>query len=369
MSLDNNETIELEQCFDLHSPKFESFSFIVNVVFDGTLCVIGLFCNILAFVVIQRDKKKLSMSILLQGLAVADGLFLVYELLYTCLRSAYPTIGALRHVMVASPYIVTLVLPLGWLTQTCGIWSVTAVTVDRYAMIAMPLQARQWCTVRNARRAVVGIFLCSTIYNFPRFFYYYHVSFEGEDGCFVNDSRTTFVGHMDTHSSFWISYRTVYHVWITWILLFFIPFPLLVILNIRLIRVISQASKTQEVLTGRKLKRDYNVTLNLVVVVTVFLVCQTPDFISSVITREHLNVDKTFLQYFLCVKESLLIINASVNFTIYCLFYKRFRRLLKQLLCARILKSSNDEYETVSMHSVAKNSVRCKEKRAEESPH
>lgn len=131
-------------------------------------------------------------------------------------------------------------------------------------------------------------------------------------------------------------YRTVYHIGITLALLFVIPLPTLLALNIRLMRTISKARQTRRSLTqghnrdkggqGSQANTDkekVGVTVNVVVLVTVFVVCETPDFIASVINLAVLEVKQEVLNYFLAVKELLLVINASTNFFIYVLFYRR----------------------------------------------
>ena len=51
---------------DVKGDNFATFSFVVNVIIDGFLCVIGVCCNILSITVLQKDRRKLSMSVLLQ---------------------------------------------------------------------------------------------------------------------------------------------------------------------------------------------------------------------------------------------------------------------------------------------------------------
>jgi hypothetical protein len=71
----------------------------------------------------------------------------------------------------------------------------------------------------------------------------------------------------------------------------------------------------------------------LVIVITVFLVCQLCDFISAVVSSGHFHVNEIYFEYYIGIKEALLVLGCAYNFYIYVLFYKRFRRSLAKL-CA-----------------------------------
>ena len=309
--------------------------FVTNVILDGTFSIVGVLCNVLCVIVLQTDKCKMSVTILLQGLACADVLFLIYSFIYTTLRSVYPYMKVLGWIRSQSPYIVANLLPFGWIAQTCTIWMVVCVALDRYIAVCRPFKARKWCTVRNAKWAVVVVWLLSVVFNAPRFFYYHHVAFNNESN--INSSLSaskTFIAHMEPRSFVWKQYRIVYHTALSLMFLYIIPLPLLTILNLKLAKAIAGARRRQVALLGTRNEREsHAVSLNLVVVVSVFIICQTPDLVATIITLNRFHVDQSVLDVFLCVRESLLVLNASTNFLIYCVFYKRFRKLLTGLLC------------------------------------
>ncbi|ELU12442.1 hypothetical protein CAPTEDRAFT_196453 [Capitella teleta] len=306
-----------------------AFSFIVNVLVVGFVSVLGVICNVLSVITLQLDRHKLSMSVLLQGLAVTDIVFLCYSFVYTCLRSVFPYSGRVQSIYAASKHIVAYLLPIGWMAQTSAIWIVVLVSLDRFIAVCLPFRANRLCTIRHSRIAVVVVWVSSAIFNLPRFFYYHQQSFGSH-----TTSNSTFVAHLPLNSAFWSRYRTIYHIYMTMTFLFIIPLPVLVILNVKLMREIAEAKKRQLQLTGTKAERDtISVTVNLIAVVTVFILCETPDFIASVITLEDFCFDKLAIEYFLCIKEALLVMGASTNFFIYCLFYNSFRRLICRLLC------------------------------------
>ena len=218
-----------------------TFAFLFNVIIDGFLSVLGISCNILAIIVLQLERQKLTMCVLLQGLAAADIVFLLYTLLYTTLRSVYPYTGRLEWIYrEASPYIVTFVLPCGWIAQTTSIWLVVLVTADRYHYVCHPFSANRWCTVRRARLVAGATWMAAILFNIPRFFYYHNLSFTGLT---PNSTTLTFMAHEDSSTAFWETYRIVYHIALTVTLLFVIPLPVLICLNARLMINISRARK------------------------------------------------------------------------------------------------------------------------------
>ena len=123
------------------------FDFITNVVISGLLSIIGLIWNPICFFTLGRI-RRMSVPILLQGLAVADTLFNLYSLFYTSLRSVYPYNGALKGYHAASPYIVAYCLPIGWIAQTSSIWMVCVIAFDRYMAICHPFSSHKWCTTK-----------------------------------------------------------------------------------------------------------------------------------------------------------------------------------------------------------------------------
>lgn len=135
-------------------------------------------------------------------------------------------------------------------------------------------------------------------------------------------------------------YRIIYYIGLTWLLVYMIPLVLLIGLNVRLMIAIRKARKLHAALTGNQKQSEKDnlaVTLNIVAVVTIFIVCQLPDFVLVVITYPDLNIDKANLAYYGSVCSVLLALNSSVNFAIYCLFYPKFRRIMIHVLCPVVL--------------------------------
>ena len=128
----------------------------------------------------------------------------------------------------------------------------------------------------------------------------------------------------------------IYHVTLNYLLVYLIPIGVLFILNIKLIRELKKAQKRHAEKTQQK-EENRNmhmaVTLNIIVLVSVFLLCQTPDVVLLVLISEDSKLDLHTMWTAYYVKIFLLSLNASTNFLIYCVFYREFRQIFVRMIC------------------------------------
>ena len=111
------------------------------------------------------------------------------------------------------------------------------------------------------------------------------------------------------------------------ILRYLIQIIILFVLNVGLIQAIRQAGLKHTSLTGTKQATNKSVTINLIVVVIIFLICGTCRGTFYVLYNGFPQVFPNQVVTKLCnmVSKILMTINSSVNFLVYCMFYKRFR--------------------------------------------
>ncbi len=345
---------ETQEETDPTNETLKLYSFVVNVCVDGALCVFGYFGNIMTIVVLQKDKIKTSNSILLQALAVFDCCFLVYVVLYVVLRSVYPFTGSLGSYYDNQQYFIAFVLPFGWTSQTATIWMVVLIALDRYIIVSQPLKSSIICTAKKAKKGAIFVAVAAILFNAPRWPHYYHVAFPAE----TQNTTGTFVSHVAFHSTLWDPemYRKVYHISLTFVFLFIIPFSLLIVFNVKLITTLKKAQRARASLTQQQSIRsnkqstsNRNVNLMMVIIISTFLICEFPDFVASIIGAGDFQVDPTMYKYYAGVKESLLVLNSSINFYLYCLFYKRFRLTLKQIFVGKTPAEDNCHERRVTM--------------------
>lgn len=315
------------------SDGYVSFKIAVDVYTVSLLSVFGISGNVISILVLGRDNSvKRTTGFLLQMLALADVLYLITCLFFQTIQTIADGTDWSPGLKYYYPWIVPFIWPLASIAQTSAVWLVVIVTADRYVAICKPLHAPQYSTTSRARKAVVLVWIVSVLYNLPRFF-----------------ERTTRL-HTDPDANctypkvektpLWKDavYFLVYKTCLFFVVRFLIPLSALAFFNTRLIQAIRESQKIRQKTADGYRKERY--TLTLVVVVIVFALCETPDFLLRVwfSLREYrlwIQSDITVLRYMNAVTNLLLTINSCVNFLIYCFLGQKFRRILRQMLCGR----------------------------------
>ena len=214
------------------------------------------------------------------------------------------------------------------MAQTITNWLVVVVTVERYIVVCWPFKASRWCTLPKVKRAVVLIVILGVLYNIPRFFEW--------RTAFTTDICTNYtsagVDPQPIRSN--ILYKVIYRV-ISYIVFVAVgPMIILIVLNIKLIQALRRATQERIQLTRGTQNQASNTTI-IVVVVSVFIICQTPALIHQMLEAADVSIDASISAYTTPVSNMLVTFNSSVNFFIYCLFGQKFRRILMKMICNR----------------------------------
>lgn len=195
--------------------------------------------------------------------------------------------------------------------------------VSRYIAVCRPLKSSTFLSRRRIRTLVLVIAISSVIYNIPRFFEYEQV----EECTGFNTSQTGF-----KLSAFGdnILYRIIYANVLYFVVLHGGPLLSLAFFNYKLVQALrARQRKRAEMRKPGRAQRD--ITLVLVVVICVFIVCQTPTLVDHVLwtfVDEDERSCGHWHYYYTAVGDALAILNSSVNFVIYVLTSHRFRRRL-----------------------------------------
>lgn len=338
-------------------------NFVINVYINSIFCVFGFVGNTLALIVFARERSKTSNTIFLQALAVFDLLFLVYTVLYTVLRNVYPATGHLElYYYVAGPYLIAWVLPTAWIAQCGTVWFTTLVAGDRFLAVSRPFTAARISTLRNARIITVLTSIVALLYNIPRFVYYGLLAFE-------TDTNITYVGHIIVDIDGFNSqlYHYLYHITLTLIFVYLIPLTLLCVFDIKLIVAFRRATSVRNRMlsmqqTPKQQRYNVTVTLNVIIIIGKFILCETPEFLAALRGIVPETIDSHNWQIYMAVKQMLLVFNSSVNFYIYCLVNVKFRQILKNMCsccccyccaccCCKCCKKHHNTLNTVSRYS------------------
>ena len=305
------------------------YDFAIEAVAMGVLCLFGFVGNILSTICLRKDKSKTATPFLLISLEIADTLFLIAVLFIRVLPTIvqYTRWPALLPIF---PYLGKYVFPLALVCEMGTIYLTLLVTLNRYVSVCLPYQANDVCSPKNARIHVVLVWIFSFLYNIPRFFEYEiveHISLDNQT------FRSADPSEMAQTSLYKILYSNIMYS----VVMFLVPLTILCILNARLIIALNRTKqKRKQLLNDHSSRSEDDITLVLIVVVLVFVVCQTPALItqvlSSLLPSEVKRCPNAFF-FYERISDLLVVTNSSINFLIYSFCSKRFRQILASTIC------------------------------------
>lgn len=168
---------------------------------------------------------------------------------------------------------------------------------------------------------MVAIF--SIVYNLPRF-----VEYEKVEICTgFNKTQPIFQLSAFGHN---ILYRIIYANLLYFFLIHGGPLVTLSFFNFKLVQTL-RTRERRRVGLGKPGCAQRDITLVLIVIIFVFIVCQTPTLVDHVLwtaVDEGQRACGNWHYYYTAVGDALAILNSSVNFVIYVLTSQRFRRRL-----------------------------------------
>jgi hypothetical protein len=305
------------------------FDFVTSFYVILPLTVVGFICNLLIVVVLARNKTmNRTTRFLLQMLALADIMFYVLLPLLEVIELLYFTYDVKKFMGFDLSQIMILVNAQVLASETIVVWTAVIVTYHRYVAIRKPLSARQYIAMSRARTAIAVVWIGSVIIYTPAFWV---VTMDDADRFnSLNALRILFT--------------------VTALML---PVSLTMFLNIRLIVVTRRSSAflRQQILSrdkndNRTANRHLRVTVTLIVIVTVYLVCQLPVTTVQILRSSAVVMfDQTscshfpFKLYLLIAYSSsqcLSVTSSLAECVIYCIMGTSFRQsLIRELLCRR----------------------------------
>ena len=296
------------------------------------LVPIGLVGNTLYFLVMIKPKNRaISTCIYMAAISINDNLMM---LMATGSWLATELKVYKRHPIECkfTSFLVLLLLQN-------STFQILAMTVDKYIAIKWPHRAASYSTPRRAKIIVVVVFICVVIYNVPHFFASKLVGLQ----CFGYRARGVL---------------TKVYSWFSFVLNAIIPFCLLIYMNFAIVKTIRQSRKmfsingTSETNNKGTHQQSINVVLEmrqsamknaenqvtrmLLLVTSLFLILLIPTYVRFVYLT-FLKRDTPFkyaLSFFLFhVTHKLYNTNSGINFFLYCISGRKFRKDLKEILC------------------------------------
>lgn len=266
------------------------------------IIIAGTVTNVMNFVVLTKPKmRRLSTACFLLALAIADLGVLYVELF----RVWFEWLDFIDPTVYFTDIYCKVMNFLNGITRDFSNWLIACVTVERLVMVIYPYKARRFCTVKNARVAIISLLVCiicphthcivfSTAQN--------HVSWV----CW-EDPKSFAASVVSALVEFLVGYTVVIIVFM---------------LNMVLIYNLYNSKR----LDSLRPSRSRRLTRMLLIVAIVFIVCETPRIILSFVCRF---VERTpRRRIFLNISYALSGINHASNFFIYILSSPSFRILV-----------------------------------------
>ncbi|CAH1784839.1 unnamed protein product [Owenia fusiformis] len=329
-------------------PKpYTEFTLVMQTFVAGILALFGIVGNILAFFVLSQDTVNTSI-VFLQALAVFDTLYLLVYLTFepyhfVYLLTSWPdkTKTITHAVHAIEKHYSDRILPVETALICMSTWTVVILTVDRFIAVCMPLAAHRLCTIKRAAIQIACISVLSIAYSVPRFF-------ENEGTVRYQPCLQVFMyiyGRTKLGANLY--FRAIYSVVLGAVIRFVIPVVIVVAMNILLILALRRSSRERQELVGNenfnKEKQNQNITLTLVAVATVYLICLIPGMALELMNmaaywNTSINTSKfrEVSSFLTTIANVLLVFNSSINFVIYCVTRKNFRKNLKKRLSPKV---------------------------------
>lgn len=298
--------------------------FIIYGIFVNLIGLFGIFGNAISMIILSRPQMKSSINYLLIGLARCDTVLIIIAVLIYGLPAIYTYTGALfDYKFIVYPKTIRYLYPLACIAQFVTVYLTLTVTLERYIAVCHPLKAKSFCTYGRAQVAVLVIVIVAFIYNLPKF---WEIEVYNERHWKYNITVYC-VDPTELRSNEY--YVTLYIHWMYFFVYYMFPFIALVIFNTAIYRRVRQANRDLQQLS-RHQRREIGLATMLMCVVVVFLICNILPMIS--------NAYETFIadppQWMVQIGNLLVTINSSINFIIYVIFGRKFKRIFLKLFCS-----------------------------------
>ncbi|XP_048475018.1 probable G-protein coupled receptor 142 [Rhincodon typus] len=294
------------------------------------LAVIGAPANLLAIVILARGRCGLSRCITyyLKAIAVADFFVIVTGCILNRIGRIYFSYSVLSTTPGCSINAVMV-----YAARDGSVWLTVAFTIDRSMSFCCQRVKSIYCTEKTASLVIgiICIFIC--IKNIPYYFIY--------DPLYILDGVPWFCNIKPNFhtASAWQSYH-----WLDRILTPFLPFLLILLLNVLTMRHILAASRARKRLRGPANREDLqmanrkrSIVLLFAITLSFLLLWATyiARFLYRLIARDEYVSSLNFRasQYILQETTNLFMLLSSCNnIFIYVVSQKMFRKELKELL-------------------------------------
>uniref|UniRef100_A0A1I8J5R9 G_PROTEIN_RECEP_F1_2 domain-containing protein n=1 Tax=Macrostomum lignano TaxID=282301 RepID=A0A1I8J5R9_9PLAT len=300
------------------------FILVTDVGLSSVIFTMGLVLNALSILVLQRDVRRSSMSVLLMALSVFDLIFILisapYYVVYMGLGAVVKlsdgvTLQTRLHATTGAQPLLPLLWYFGSVARTGRNWVILLVALDRYMVVQNPFYSTQRSNPQRSRIYCVAVTCTALVYNIPLLFEYKSELHQCLQLQILqpNPKRLGFV--------YMLLYKKIMYI------LFLTVGPMLVLtaFNILLIRSLLIASRIRAAIT-RETTRRTEETKMLVVIIAVFVTTEIPGAVWHILLDTSFDDQTWFNSYLYSIGSLLTLFNSAINFFIYCVWSRNFRR-------------------------------------------
>lgn len=314
----------------------QQFEFIIFTIVIGSLCVFGLVGNVTSFFVLRKQKSETATIFLLQVLAVSDSILLLCSFVVYTLSSLHPASERLLEFFENCRALQIYIWPISLMAHTITIYITVLVTLNRYFAVCRMIVPNSSKIMRATKIQVVALVSFAVLYNIPRFFEHQVIEvkhFTSGNTTVSGDGQITNVTYFNLGDN--KLYQILYSNVLYFPVMYIVPLVSLTCLNYRLMAALRKIREKKAALTGHRVKDDH-ITLVIVVIVFVFIVCQTPALANQIfwaVTEQEDRECGHFHFYYTKISDVLVVFNSTTNFVIYCLFGRSFREAFLEAIC------------------------------------
>ena len=236
------------------------------------VCIFGIFSNRVGIVVLGKAGGSQRVhTFLLQALAVGDTVFLITFLVISIIE--YQEIGGRSKTLV---YAKTYANHVMQLMQVIDTWLVMPVTVVRYVHVCHSFKAIRFCSMTRAKQLVGAAIVVAIVICIPKFMEAYVGPIHG----YCTPVYSAWYNYKVFGFRGMLTYKIVYYVFNYVVLL-----SLLFVLNLKLVGAVrsSREAHVRTRLAGEKQQTNKRANVVVIVIIAIFIICQTPFFLAEIL--------------------------------------------------------------------------------------
>nr|AKQ63011.1 orphan G-protein coupled receptor 1 [Platynereis dumerilii] len=310
---------------EMESPGDVAFRIVWRYI-APLIFIIGMVGNVLIVIVMSRNKMRgNTTAIYLPVLAIADAFALFSGIIPEWMEAC--NIIKFKEL---SPGTCRFEKIIFYTSADTAIWILVAFTCDRFIAVCFPFRKSRWCTSRKAIIISASLLVAAFIKNMHVFWT------RGAQ----YDENGTFIKNCGYPRPEYKNFERNVRPWLVFVLVNLIPFLVILSCNLAIVYKLLAATRIKDI--SKPNSKYSQTTLMCVGVSFLFLLTTTPSVVMYIGRSEWDKSHTDAYEVAKAVTNVLVYLNHSLNFFVYCMSGKRFRReFLMFCCCGRVTESGS----------------------------